>query len=48
MVGCTKRPRKRNHVQFADPPWTERSDEWEIRDQQVPANHPAREVVGRR
>jgi hypothetical protein len=45
MVGCTKRPRKRNHVQFADPPWTERSDEWQIRDQQVPANHPAREVV---
>lgn len=43
MVGCTKRPRKR--VQFADPPWNERSDEWQIRDQQVAAGHPAREVV---
>lgn len=45
MVGCTRRPRKRNKVQFADPPWNERSDEWQRRDQQVSANHLAREVV---
>jgi hypothetical protein len=45
MVGCMRRPRKRAKVQFAEPPWNERSDEWQIRDQQVPADHPAREVV---
>ena len=45
MVGCTRRPRKRAKLQFADPPWNERSDEWQLRDQQVPADHPAREVV---
>jgi hypothetical protein len=43
MVGCTKRPRKR--VQFADAPWNGWSTEWQMRDQQVPADHPAREVV---
>ncbi|HBO43894.1 MAG TPA: hypothetical protein DD670_08185 [Planctomycetaceae bacterium] len=43
MVGCTRRPRKT--VRFADPPWNERSDEWQIRDQQVSENHLAREVV---
>jgi hypothetical protein len=46
MVGCMRRPRKRAKVHFAEPPWDERSDEWQIRDQQVPADHPAREVVG--
>lgn len=45
MVGCMRRPRKRAKVQFAAPPWDERSEEWKILDQQVPANHPAREVV---
>lgn len=45
MVGCTRRLRKRDKLQFAEPPWDERSDEWQIRDQQVPANHPAREMV---
>ena len=44
MVGCTRRPRKRK-VQFAEPPWNERSSEWQVRDQQVPVDHPAREVV---
>lgn len=45
MVGCTRRPRKRAKVPFAEPPWNERSDEWQTRDQQVSADHPAREVV---
>ncbi len=45
MVGCTRRPRKRNNVQFAEPPWNERSDEWQVRNQQVSANHPARKVA---
>jgi hypothetical protein len=45
MVGCTRRPRKRPKVRFADPPWDEQSDEWQARDEQVPADHPAREVV---
>jgi len=45
MVGCMRRPRKSAKVQFADPPWNERSDAWTILDKQVPANHPAREVV---
>ena len=45
MVGCTRRPGKRATVPFADPPWNELSCEWQIRDQEVPANHPARVVV---
>ena len=45
MVGCTRRPRKTGKVRFADPPWNERSDEWQLRDQQVPADHPARTVL---
>jgi hypothetical protein len=45
MAGRMKRPRKRAGVRFADPPWNERSAEWQMRDQQVPANHPARAVV---
>lgn len=45
MVGCTRWPDKRAEIRFADPPWNERSDEWRIRDQQVPENHLAREVV---
>ena len=45
MVGCTRRPRKRGHVQFAEPPWNERSDEWQILDQRVSADHTARAVV---
>ena len=45
MVGCTRRPRKRVKVRFAEPPWNERSDEWQIRDQQVSAVHSARAVV---
>jgi Transposase DDE domain len=45
MVGCTRRPRKRDKVRFAEPPWNERSDEWQVRDQQVSVNHPARKVV---
>lgn len=45
MVGCTRRPRKRAKVQFAEPPWNERSDEWQIRNRQVSADHPAREIV---
>jgi hypothetical protein len=45
MVGCTRRLCKRTKVSFAEPPWNERSHEWQIRDQQVSANHPAREVV---
>lgn len=45
MVGCTRRPRKRGHVQFAEPPWNERSDEWQVRDQQVSVDHLARAVV---
>ncbi len=45
MVGCTKRLRKRAKAPFAEPPWNERSDEWQIRNQQVSAEHPARAVV---
>jgi hypothetical protein len=45
MVGCTKRPGKRANIPFADPPWNEQSDEWQMRDRRVPANHPARAVV---
>jgi hypothetical protein len=45
MVGCWKRLRKRAKVRFAEPPWNERSDEWKVRDQQVPTDHTAREVV---
>ena len=45
MVGCTRRPRKRDKVPFADPPWNEQSDEWQMRDRQVSANHAAREMV---
>jgi transposase len=45
MVGCTRRPGKRAKVRFADPPWSEQSSEWQIRDQQVPADHPARAVI---
>ena len=45
MVGCTRRPRKRAKVRFAEPLWNERSDEWQALDQQVAADHPAREVV---
>jgi hypothetical protein len=45
MVGCTRRPGKRAEIRCADPPWNERSDEWQIRDRQVPADHPARAVV---
>jgi transposase len=45
MVGCTRRPRKSAKVRFAEPLWNERSDEWQVRDQQVAADHPAREVM---
>ena len=45
MVGCTRRPGKRAKVRFADPPWNEQSEEWQVRDQQVSPDHPAREVV---
>ena len=45
MVGCTKRSGNRAKVRFAEPPWNERSDEWQVRDRQVGANHPAREVL---
>ena len=45
MVGCTRRPRKRAKVRFAEPPWNERSAEWQVRDQQVPADHLARKVM---
>ena len=45
MVGCTRRPGKRAEIRFADPPWNERSDEWQARDRQVPANHLARDVL---
>src|SRR3972149_10062556 len=45
MVGCTRRPGKRDKVRFAGPPWNEGSDEWQGRDQQVPADHLARVVV---
>src|SRR3990172_8073588 len=45
MVCRTRRPRKRAKVRFAEPPWNERSEEWQIGDQQVPADHPARAVV---
>jgi len=45
MVGCTRRPRKRVKVRFAEPPWNRRSDEWQVRNQQVSVDHPARAVV---
>jgi hypothetical protein len=45
MVSCTRRLRKRAKVRFAEPPWNEWSNEWQNRDQQVPADHSAREVV---
>jgi hypothetical protein len=45
MIGCTRRPHKRARVRFAEPPWNERSEEWQVRDQQVSADHPAREVI---
>jgi transposase len=32
-------------VRFVDPPWNERSGEWQARDRQVPSGHVAREVV---
>lgn len=45
MIGCMRRPCKKAKVRFAEPPWNERSAEWQYRDQQVPADHLAREVV---
>jgi hypothetical protein len=45
MVGCTTRPRETVKVQFAEPPWDERSAEWQVRDQQVGADHPARVIA---
>ena len=45
MIGRMRRPRKGPMVRFADPPWNEGSDEWQVRDQEVPADHLAREVV---
>ena len=45
MVGCTRRPSKRGKIKFAEPPWNEWSNDWQIRDQQVSADHPAREMV---
>jgi transposase len=45
MVGCTRRPRKGTEVRFAEPPWNEQSDEWQARDREVSASHPAREVI---
>jgi len=45
MVGCTRRPSKRAEARFADPPWDEQSAEWQVRDEQVPADHVARKVI---
>ncbi len=45
MVGRTRWFRKRSMVRFADAPWNGQSDEWQVRDQEVPAEHVAREVV---
>jgi hypothetical protein len=45
MVGCTTRPGKRGAVRFAEAPWDKQSHEWQVRDRQVPPDHPAREVV---
>ena len=45
MIGCMRRPCKKAKVRFAESPWNERSAEWQYRDQQVPADHLAREVV---
>jgi hypothetical protein len=45
MVGCTRRPGKRAKDRFADPPWNEQSAEWQIRDQELRADHPARAIV---
>jgi hypothetical protein len=39
------RPGKGTGARFAEPPWNERSDEWQALDKQVRADHPAREVV---
>ena len=45
MIGCTRRPGKRTKVRFVDPPWNERSEEWQERDAEVPADHVARAVA---
>ena len=45
MIGCTRRPDKRGGVRFAEPPWDERSEKWQERDDEVPADHVARAVV---
>ena len=45
MVGRTRWFRKRSMVRFADAPWNGQSDEWQVRDEEVPAEHVAREVV---
>ena len=47
MIGCTRRPDKRGGVRFAsaEPPWDEQSEEWQERDDEVPADHVARAVV---
>ncbi len=45
MVGCTRRPGKRAKIRFADPPWNEQSEEWQMWDRLVPEDHPARAVL---
>jgi len=45
MVGCTRRPGKRPEIRFAEPPWNELSDDWRVRDEEIPLDHPARQVV---
>jgi transposase len=44
MVGCMRQPRKRTEVHFANPLWDERSEEWQVLDEHVPTDHPARKV----
>ena len=45
MVGRRKRLGKRAEVRFAVPPWNEESEEWQALDAELPADHPAREVM---
>ena len=45
MITCAKRWDKRHEAQFAQPPWSEESWEWQRLDEQLPEDHVARRMV---
>ena len=45
MVSRRRRLGKRAAVRFADPPWNEEHPDWLRLDEQLPADHPARQIV---